>query len=33
MLGNNSETNQRILVEGRELTYLNSIKIWDKIAI
>ena len=26
-------TNKLFMVEGRELTYLNYIKIWDKIAI
>ena len=26
-------TNKLFMVEGRELTYSNCIKIWDKIAI
>ena len=26
-------TNKFFMVEGRELTYSNCIKIWDKIAI
>ena len=27
------DTNKLFMVEGRELTYSNCIKIWDKIAI